>query len=308
MIASATSLVGGKRLADYYRVCTIWHSGTFKMPPARIKRLAILPSTVKRCRPWQCRRFPLAARKISTLELMQVKAMKPTGAASQPPPIAVRPTVQPFCAPGFIAPAYGALGEGWPQFLQQPGGWSHSTAGQSFTFVPTPRSTPAPGPDQGSMPFSYPRRPVLPALCSAWQIPTEVRGPQLSEPAPDSLARCKSAPIQSPVVESLKSVETRRSSDTSFDLDSVLDSEPLYLGEDSDLFDYEFGDMFGTAETQQHDALEAAAKLEALVCPDKASASLPFGLQLKKSESFVNLINKELAETRASYSRPQGSG
>ena len=149
---------------------------------------------------------------------------------------------------------------------------------------------------------------MLPALCSAWQIPTEVRGPQLSEPAPDSLARCKSAPIQSPVVESLKSVETRRSSDTSFDLDSVLDSEPLYLGEDSDLFDSEFGDMFGTAETQQHDALEAAAKLEALVCPDKASASLPFGLQLKKSESFVNLINKELAETRASYSRPQGSG
>ncbi len=228
---------------------------------------------------------------------MQVKPIKLTGAAAQPPPLAVRPPVQPTYTPGYIPTPYTAY-DGFSQVFQQPG-WVQSAPGASFTFVPTPTSTPNPGPDQGSMPFSYPRRPVLPAYCSAWQIPTQIHLPQVGDRAQELGPRCRSAPNQPQPVEEMKPLQTHRSADAAFDLDSVLDSEPLYLGEDSDLFDSEFGDIFGTAETQQHDVRETAVKLEALVCPGKASEALPFGLRLKKSESFVNLINKQLAEARS---------
>lgn len=102
-------------------------------------------------------------------------------------------------------------------------------------------------------------------------------------------------------------LEPGHSLDTSLDasIDSVLDSDPLCLGTDSSLFDSDFGDIFGTAEAPQHDVLETAAKLEALVAPEKASAGLPFGLRLKKSESFCNLINRHLAETRSAVSANQ---
>ena len=236
---------------------------------------------------------------------MQVKPIKLTGAAAPPPPLAVRPPVQPLFNPSYLAAPYGTGCEGWPQMLQQPAAWGQQAPGSSFTFVPTPTSTPNPGPDQGSMPFSYPRRPVLPAFCSAWQIPAQV---QLSTQAQELAPRCRSAPTQPQPLEGFeKPLETHRSADASFDLDSVLDSEPLYLGEDSDLFDSEFGDIFGSAETQQHDVLETAAKLEALVTPGKISGSLPFGLRLKKSESFVNLINKQLAESRSTSAAGPGS-
>ncbi len=185
--------------------------------------------------------------------------------------------------------------------LQQPGVWGQQAAAPAFTFVPTPTSTPTPSPDQGSMPFSYPRRPVLPAFCSAWQIPTQVQGPL---PVQELGPRCKSAPSERQRPED--TLEHSRSADA-LDLDNLLDAEPLYLGEDSDFFDSDFGDIFGSEDTPQHDVTEAAAKLEALVAPGKATGSSPFGLRLKKSESFCNLINRHLAETRASTSSDTGS-
>ncbi|KAK9817487.1 hypothetical protein WJX74_003274 [Apatococcus lobatus] len=236
----------------------------------------------------------------------KVKPIKPVGASVQPPPLAVRPPGPAAFSHGFAGPTYAAC-EGWPQLLQQPGAWGQQCGGPAFTFVPTPTSTPTPSPDQGSMPFSYPRRPVLPAFCSAWHIPTQVQLPQLCGQAQQLGARCKSAPSESSPREEFKALEPCRSLDASLDasIDSVLDSDPLCLAGDSDLFESDFGDIFGSAEAPQHNVFEAAAKLEALVAPEKASAGLPFGLRLKKSESFCNLINRHLAETRASVSASQ---
>lgn len=239
--------------------------------------------------------------------LLQVKPIKPAGASGQPPPLAVRPPLQPTFNQSFAGPTYGSACEGWPQLLQQSGAWGQTCGGPAFTFVPTPTSTPTPSPDQGSMPFSYPRRPVLPAFCSAWHIPTQVQGPHPCSQAQQLAARGRSVPSESQPREESSYLEPSRSLDASLDasIDSVLDSDPLCLGADSDLFDSDFGDIFGPSEAQQHDVLETAAKLEALVAPEKASAGLPFGLRLKKSESFCNLINRHLAEARSSVSASQ---